>query len=330
MASIRKRDDSWQVQIRKHGQRSVTKSFKSKANALAWARRTESEIERGLVSPDFRRSTKVTLEALINRYIDTVTPRKQSRIQETNRLRKLCTYPISKLVAANVTAEDIAKFRDLRLSHVGSQAVRHDLNALSQVLTIAKREWSIPLSKNPIDGLWKPPISPSQQRRLSDKETKALNVYLTDECNTDFKNMVSVALCTGMRKGEILRIRAVDIIRSKGLLHIPLTKNGHPRTIPLCSKATAILMERSKQFGEVLFPYDEPWCRYHWSKLLVRTGISNLHFHDLRHEAISRFFEKGLSVPEVALISGHRDYRMLARHTHLRAEDVARKLGEGA
>jgi integrase len=59
---------------------------------------------------------------------------------------------------------------------------------------------------------------------------------------------------------------------------------------------------------------------------LKRTGVENLHFHDLRHEAISRFFEKGLSIPEVALISGHRSYSMLARYTHLKAEDVAKKI----
>ncbi len=67
--------------------------------------------------------------------------------------------------------------------------------------------------------------------------------------------------------------------------------------------------------------------RQAWDRLCRRAVIDDLHFHDLRHEAISRFFEKGLSVPEVALISGHRDYRMLFRYTHLRAEDVAKKLG---
>ena len=59
---------------------------------------------------------------------------------------------------------------------------------------------------------------------------------------------------------------------------------------------------------------------------MIRAGIQNLHFHDLRHEAISRFFELGLSVPEVALISGHKDMRMLFRYTHLKAENVAEKL----
>ena len=63
-----------------------------------------------------------------------------------------------------------------------------------------------------------------------------------------------------------------------------------------------------------------------WQRLIKRTGIVDLRFHDLRHEAISRFFEMGLSVPEVALISGHRDYRMLQRYTHLKAEQVALKL----
>ncbi len=67
--------------------------------------------------------------------------------------------------------------------------------------------------------------------------------------------------------------------------------------------------------------------RQAWDRLCRRAAIEDLHFHDLRHEAISRFFERGLSVPEVALISGHRDYRMLFRYTHLRAEDVAKKLG---
>jgi len=63
-----------------------------------------------------------------------------------------------------------------------------------------------------------------------------------------------------------------------------------------------------------------------WKRLIKRTGIADLHFHDLRHEAITRFFEMGLSIPEVALISGHKDFRMLARYTHLKAEDVASKL----
>jgi len=66
--------------------------------------------------------------------------------------------------------------------------------------------------------------------------------------------------------------------------------------------------------------------RLAWSRLKKKGGIKDLHFHDLRHEAISRFFEKGLSIPEVALISGHKDVRMLFRYAHLKAEDILKKL----
>jgi integrase len=76
-----------------------------------------------------------------------------------------------------------------------------------------------------------------------------------------------------------------------------------------------------------VFPVSTAWLRYAWDQITSAAGITDLHFHDLRHEAISRFFEKGLSIPEVALISGHRDVRQLFRYTHLRAEDVAKKLG---
>ena len=89
--------------------------------------------------------------------------------------------------------------------------------------------------------------------------------------------------------------------------------------------ATSILVQWSHT-SERIFPVTDVAVRQAWNRLVKRAGITNLRFHDLRHEAISRFFEMGLSVPEIALISGHRDPRMLFRYTHLRAEDVVKKL----
>ena len=102
---------------------------------------------------------------------------------------------------------------------------------------------------------------------------------------------------------------------------IPQTKNGHPRTIPLTKRALYILNNT-----ELPFPYTANALKLAWNRLKKKGNIEDLHFHDLRHEAISRFFEKGLSIPEVALISGHKDVRMLFRYTHLKAEDILRKL----
>jgi integrase len=129
-----------------------------------------------------------------------------------------------------------------------------------------------------------------------------------------------------MRRGELLNLRWSDIDLQNRTLHIPQTKNGHARTIPVSYKAIEVLSGLDREGGDQVFPLSAYAVRHAWNRLTKRAGIADLHFHDLRHEAISRFFEKGLSVAEVALISGHRDFRQLFRYTHLRAEDVARKL----
>ncbi len=133
-------------------------------------------------------------------------------------------------------------------------------------------------------------------------------------------------MLTGMRRGELLRAQWADIDPQKRILHVPMTKNGHPRTIPLSSAALKII-DALPRNNDRLFALSANAVRLAWGRLAKRAGVVDLHFHDLRHEAISRFFEKGLSVPEVALISGHRDVRMLFRYTHLKPEDVAAKLG---
>ena len=131
--------------------------------------------------------------------------------------------------------------------------------------------------------------------------------------------IIEFAIETGMRRGEILNIKVKDI-KGQTLL-IPQTKNGHPRTIPLTKRALYILKNI-----ELPFHMSPNAVRLAWERLKKKGNIKDLHFHDLRHEAISRFFEKGLSIPEVALISGHKDVRMLFRYTHLKAEDITRKL----
>ena len=83
-------------------------------------------------------------------------------------------------------------------------------------------------------------------------------------------------------------------------------------------------------YAQRVLPITGAAVRQGWERLTKRVGIDNLHFHDLRHEAISRFFEMGLSIPEVALISGHRDPRMLFRYTHVQAAKVALKLKDAA
>ena len=161
------------------------------------------------------------------------------------------------------------------------------------------------------------------------------------ECLVDDSEMgriITLALETAMRRSEILNIKKTHINFSLCTLLIPTTKTDQPRTIPLSSTAISVLRSQlrasERLSGGVISLHEEPLFTYSargvsgaFLKRCRRSGIKDLHFHDLRHEATSRLFEKGLNPVEVATITGHKDPRMLMRYTHLRAEDLARKLG---
>ena len=106
-----------------------------------------------------------------------------------------------------------------------------------------------------------------------------------------------------------------------------MTKNGSSRNVPLSLDAISILNDLARSFDGRVFPISNTSLRGLWNRACRRAGITDLHFHDLRHEATSRFFEKGLNVMEVSAITGHKDLRMLKRYTHLRAEDLVGRLG---
>ena len=129
-----------------------------------------------------------------------------------------------------------------------------------------------------------------------------------------------------MRRGELLAIRKNDVDLGRRTLLIPQSKNGHSRHIPLTREAVIILRERLNSPVDEVFPLAGNAFRLAWNRLMIRAKITDLHFHDLRHEAISRFFEIGLTTPEVASISGHKDARMLFRYAHAQSQAVFQKL----
>ncbi len=128
-----------------------------------------------------------------------------------------------------------------------------------------------------------------------------------------------------MRRSELLAMRWEDVDVEARTVLLRKTKNGFPRTVPLSTLALNVIKD-TPRCGDTVFIVSANALRLAWERLKRRAGVSGLRFHDLRHEAVSRFFEKGLNVPEIALISGHRDPRMLFRYTHPKPEEVAAKL----
>ncbi len=160
-------------------------------------------------------------------------------------------------------------------------------------------------------------VTNRRERRLSVSEYNYL--VKGNYPQLKLRNIIELAIETGMRRGEILNIKTEHIVGQT--LLIPQTKNGYSRTIPLTIRALNILKNSCLPYA-----YTANALRLAWERLKKNGNIKDLHFHDLRHEAISRFFEKGLSMPEVALISGHKDIRMLFRYTHLKADDIIFKI----
>ena len=128
--------------------------------------------------------------------------------------------------------------------------------------------------------------------------------------------LIIFAVQTCMRRGEILSLewKNIDIDRSRALLST--TKNGRSRWVPLSPKVRSVL-ERLPKEDERVFPITDVAVRQSWDRLRRRAGITDLTFHDLRHEGISRQFESGLSIPQVMAISGHQTASQLFRYIQL-------------
>ena len=322
MATIRLRKGKYQVQIRKGSYPPQSKTFNTKQEAATWAREAEAHLYQGVNELVLDKS--LILENLITRYREQITPQKKGRDQETRRLNLLIRDPISKTKLVEMSPALFARFRDRRLKD-GIRTCHYDLVLLRHILKVAKFEWGISLQENPLDFVRNPPTSKPRDRTLAPEEYKSLKAALAGTRSVYLEPLMDLAIQTGMRRGELLKIKWQDLDLEERTLQLYDTKNGEDRKVPLTTTAASILTEWSSS-SKRIFPITSVAVRQSWDRLVKRAGISNLHFHDLRHEAISRFLEMGLSVPEVALISGHKDPRMLFRYTHLRAEDVVRKL----
>ena len=325
MATIRKRSGKYHAQIRKTGYQTLTKTFSSLTTAKRWASVTEAEMERHLhvVIPD-----NTLLRELLDRYEEDVSPLHKSHQVEKYRLKTLKRYLGDQRVSM-LSPALVCKYRNARLKAVSPASLKRELVILSSVLNTAIKEWGINLQNNPVSMVSLPKVGRGRDRRLEQGEEEKLIC-----CSNELKRIIIVALETGMRRGEILNIKRSHIDFSRQTLLIPLTKTDTPRTIPLSSRAIEALRAQLRGSKNVipieettLFSYTARGLSGAFLRLCRRHGLENLHFHDLRHEATSRFFEKGLNPVEVATITGHKDTRMLMRYTHLRAEDLVKRLG---
>lgn len=325
MATIRKRTTNdgkirYQTTVRRKGHKALTKTFLRKRDAEQWATGLEADMQSGRyrAGPETK-----TLRQALERYWLEVSPTKKGWKQDESRLRMIGGAPFADKALSEIEPEDIAAWRNDRLTVSANNTVRNDLVLLSSVFEQARTEWRL-VHANPAKDVRWPPPPRGRERRVSPDEEKAL----LKACDTVESALVVVLLETGMRLSEALSLRLPGNLDLEArLVTLEDTKNGERRLVPLSRRAVAALKTVPVDLvSGRLFRWSPSLWGHRWERIREAAEIEDIRTHDLRHEAVSRLFEKGLHVMEVATISGHKTLAMLQRYTHLKADSLLDRL----
>ena len=355
MATIRERIDStgkktYHVQIRLRGFPPQTQSFSSKTVAKQWASQVETELREGRYLPRaqaLRHTVKEMLEEYRKRVLIPLKP------QELKVQGPQLDWWIDKIGAyglADITPAAIAKYRDeLLQTPIGKKNLRQRSPAtvvrymalLSHAFNVAVKEWQW-LPESPMPKVAKPKISNGRLRYLTEDEQKRLIATTKQSANHYLYTIVSIALSTGMRLGEIMNLRWRNLLLEDneefGLILLETTKNGEPRGVPIVQSAhDAIKVLKAEHIRQhkgrvkqdaLLFPSeDDPKkpveIRKAWTTALKRAEIANFRFHDLRHTTASYLAMEGATAPQIAEILGHKTLQMVKRYSHFNKAHIA-------
>lgn len=327
MASIRNRGGKWQARVQRKGYEDVVKSFLKRSDAERWARSVELEMDRGsYVSRS--EAERCTFQEILLRYIAEVCPTKRSGLDESIRLRKTAQHRIANLSMAALTPKVIAEFRDERLTQVAPNTVIREMAYLSAIINHARREWGINVP-NPLELVRKPPMPEGRNRILSDEEEARLLIEMTPVGRRSVwvKPAVILSLETGMRRGELLSLKWSNVDLQKRIAYLPITKNGTSRVVPLSSQAVGVLVQLPRDISGLVIPMKAAALHACFKRACTRSDLSDFHWHDLRHTAISHLSKKLPNLIELAAVSGHRSLAMLKKYYHPSATELALKLG---
>jgi integrase len=332
MASISRRGDVWRARIRRAGQ-VLTKTLDTEAEAIAWVQAEEGRIVGGETAAQVQKMpSSITVTALFERYAKEVSPDKGGARWEAIRLRGLArAFPIS---AVELDGATLSEWRDARLKLVSASTVNRELNLISAVFKRAIKEWRLPLTTNPAHNIQWPRNPHPRKRRVSDQERADILTKLGWNGTTEpveLREWVGWAFClaleTMMRQGEILRLTWQHVHVDRKFCHLPKTKNGHPRNVPLSSRAVALFgLLTNGGPDNLVVPVNAGTFGVYFRKALKAAGIENMHFHDTRREALTRASKKITNIAELARASGHRGISSLMIYYEPDVTEIAEKL----
>lgn len=334
MASIIKRGKKYRALVRKRG---VTrcKTFETKTAAKTWSTRVEAELDRA--SSGSRLPVRGwTMGALIDRYIQDLKPIKKWGPAKDSSFRVVKRH-IGEIRATAFSVEMVFSFvRARRREGVADSSINCDLSYLSSVMRYARNTLRLDMAPEVLsearsvladNGMVA--RSRVRDRRPTDEELLRLKEYLGMRSRIPINDIIDFAIHSGMRRGEICSIKWADIDEEKKTVIIrnrkhPTKKFSNDQVVPLLNDAFEIAM-RQPRTEEKIFPVKVHTVSTAFIRACKAIGIHDLRFHDLRHHALSRLFEQGYQIQEVAIVSGHSSWDMLKRYTHIKPESLHRE-----
>jgi integrase len=317
----------YRVQVRRKGSPPQSASFQTLAEARKWAKICEGAVLEGRHFPSTA-AKRHTVSDLIDKYISVVLPGKRaSTAYNQNYQLAWWKKQLGHYRLTDVTPALLIDYRDKRVRNTDKRpsgvTVKRWLAVLSHCFTMAVQEWQW-CDENPVLKITKPRERRGRVRYLSDEERHQLLEACQDSRNPYLYIIVMLALATGARRGELLRLCWPDVDLKRGTLTFHETKNGDRRAVPLTGQALTLMHQHAKvrRLDTALVFPDATGkralgIREAFEGAVERAGIKDFRFHDLRHTFASYLAMNGATLAEIAETLGHKTLAMVKRYAHL-------------
>jgi integrase len=336
VASIYKAHGKWQAQVRRAGQKSISRTFDTKAEAERWTRSIEHRADAGHAIG----GTKATVRGLIEAYaaarLD--TGRAIGRQSNTHFMHEHLKRGLGDTMLGKLDTQALVAYARARRRHgAGAYTVYMEISALGTALRYACSLLNIPYH-DPLAtarptmhhlGLIKAQGGKRERRPTNDEWPRLLEALAAVSKAVPMVDIVELAARSTLRRGEICRLLWADLdVDTRTILvrqrKHPRQKETNDEIVPLVGDALDIILRQPRR-RERIFPFSAQGVSKLFTKARKAVGITDLRLHDMRHEGTSRLFEAGWGIPEVATVTGHKSWTHLRRYTNLDPAEIAKK-----
>ena len=325
MATIRRRNNKWQVIIRKDNFKIIYKTFFLKEDAVRWARDTEVRIEQGLYQ-DLTLAKTTILKDILIQYRDRVSINKKGYENERYKINKLIRSDIADKTLYQLTPLVLFEFIEQQKKLYTASTINKSITIINLALKFADRFLGIVLNKNPLKFIKRLKESNFIGQAIEPFEEALLLKHAEFSKLYWLKTAIILGIDCGLRRGEILKLKAEDINFEKNTAVLRDTKNGDKREIGLSQRAIQEIKKLPITIDGKLFPCKRvDTFTFYYNQLQRWSGIEK-RFHDTRHTFASRKATQGWSITEIAAQGGWKQLQVLKRYTHIKAEYLAKKM----